>query len=240
MSSWTKWVFGGLGWAMGGPIGGILGFTVGAVLQGATNPQNKSDQAGTQPGDFGAALLVLCAAVMKSDNRVLRSELEFAKEFFVKQFGMDKGRELILLLRDLLKRDLPVEDVCRQIRVYLDEPSRLQLIHLLFGLSAADGHVHPLEVELIGNIAMWMGIPRREFESIKAMFDRFSTSAFQVLEVNPEASNDEIKKAFRRLAVLHHPDKVENLGPDFRKAAEEKFKSINEAYNQIKKERNFN
>ncbi len=235
--AWTKWVFGALGWSMGGPLGGVLGFALGTALDSSTG--KKTDvSTGTQPGDFAASLLVLCAAVMKSDNKILRSELDFVKRFFVSQFGEAKAAELILVLRDVLKQNIPVQDVARQIKMHLDEASRLQLLHLLFGIANADNDVHPAEVETIRDIALWMGISAKDFESIKGMFVKNTTSAYKVLEIEPSATNDEVKKAYRSLAAKHHPDKVHHLGPDFQKAAQEKIQAINAAYEQIKKERN--
>ena len=235
MASWTKWVFGGLGWAMGGPIGGVIGFALGTALDSAST--RPGGLMGTQPGDFSVSLLVLCAAVMKSDNRILRSELDFVKEFFVRQFGLDKAQELILMLREILKQDIPVEEVSRQVAVHLDQSSRLQLLHLLFGISAADGEVHPDEVKMIQDIAMWLGLSARDFESIKGMFYKDIASAYKVLEIETTASNEEIKKAYRAMAIKHHPDKVQYLGEDYQHAAQEKIKAINAAYEQIKKER---
>ena len=65
-------------------------------------------------------------------------------------------------------------------------------------------------------------------------------SAYKILEIDPSASDDEVKKAYKKMAIKHHPDKVESLGEDVKKAAEEKFKSIVAAYEAIKKERGFN
>ena len=141
------------------------------------------------------------------------------------------------MLRDVLKKDIPLEDVSRQIKMHLDESSRLQLLHLLFGIAQADAEVHPLEVRAIGDIAGWLGISQQEYESVKAMFYKDTTSAYRILEVEVTATNEEIKKAYRKMAATHHPDKVHHLGSDFRKDAEEKFKSANEAYDRIKKER---
>ena len=101
--AWTKWIFGGLGWAMGGPIGGILGFAMGAALDSKALQQGASGGL-SQPGDFAASLMVLCAAVMKSDEKILKSELEFVKQFFARQFGDEKAKELILLLSGTLKK----------------------------------------------------------------------------------------------------------------------------------------
>lgn len=238
MAGWSKWVFGGLGWAMGGPLGGILGFGLGAALDGASKNKSGMVSSGpTGPGDFGAVLLVLCAAVMKSDGKVLRSELDFVKAFFVRQFGESKAGELVLVLRDFLKQDLPLEEVCRQARIHLGDPERLQLLHLLFGISLADGEVHPGEVETISKISNFLGVSKEDFLSIKAMFVKDTTSAYKILEISEHANDEEVKLAFRNMAKKHHPDKVHHLGPDFQQAAQEKFKAINEAYEQIKKQR---
>jgi DnaJ like chaperone protein len=113
------------------------------------------------------------------------------------------------------------------------------MMHLLFGVSNADGEIHPLEIQTLEQIAEYMGVQMGDFSSIMAMFVKDTTSAYRVLEVESTTSIEDIKKAYRRLAVLHHPDKVHHLGADFQKDAQEKFKQINEAYDQIKKERGF-
>jgi DnaJ like chaperone protein len=72
------------------------------------------------------------------------------------------------------------------------------------------------------------------------MFVPETDKFYKILEVSPTATNEEIKKAYRNMALKFHPDKVQYLGEDFRKVAEEKFKLVNEAYEMIKKERGFN
>lgn len=238
MASWNKWLWGGLGWAFGGPIGGVIGFALGAVTDEAISKTGTATEgAQTRPGDFGAALLILCAAVMKSDNRVMKSELEFVKQFFIKQFGAEHAQQRMLLFKEILKQEYSLPDVCHQIAQNLDYQSRLQMLHLLFGVSNADGEIHSAEIDILQRIGEYMGISFADYNSIKAMFVKDTTSAYRVLEVEPTSSDEEIKKAYRRLAVMHHPDKVHHLGEDFQKDAQEKFKQINEAYEQIKKER---
>jgi DnaJ like chaperone protein len=82
-----------------------------------------------------------------------------------------------------------------------------------------------------------MGINQKDLESIQAMFYKSTNSAYKILEISTSASDDELKKAYRKMAVKYHPDKVQHLGDDFQRMAEEKFKTLNEAYQQIKKER---
>ena len=238
MSSWNKWLFGGLGWALGGPIGGILGFALGSISEDSV--KFKVTGGTTQrflPNDFSAALLVLCAAVMKADQRILRTELDFVRNFFSRQFGEEHTKERMLLFREILKQEIVIGPVCEQIKQHVDPSSRLQLLHLLFGLAASDGHPAEAELNIISQISYLIGIGSRDYESIKAMFVQDNDSAYKILEVERSASNDELKSAFRKMAVKYHPDKVHHLGPEYQKDAQEKFKKINEAYDKVKKER---
>jgi DnaJ like chaperone protein len=112
-------------------------------------------------------------------------------------------------------------------------------MHYLWGIAQADGHIDTSEKNLLEQIAANLGIAPADAGSIKAMFVHSTDEAYKILEVDQNASNDKIKKAFRKMAVKYHPDKVSHLGDDYKKAAEEKIKKVNEAYEQIKKERGF-
>jgi len=242
MSNMNKWLWGGLGWAFFGPIGGIIGYFMASNLDKSdrtmfSQRQPASGGGPTKAGDFGLSLLVLFGSVMKADKQVLKSELEFVKQFFIRQFGTQYAQERMMLFKDILEQEYPLRDVCLQIRRNMDHPARLQMIHVLFGLSQADNQIHPKEVDMIRTIAGHLGINQPDFESIKAMFMKVNDAYYTILETVPAASNDEIKKAYRKMATKYHPDKVTHLGEDFQKFAEEKFKKVSEAYQQIKKER---
>jgi len=236
----------GLGWAVGGPIGGILGLVFGSMVdsvstgQYAVDDEQQNGNIVTHPGDFSVSLLILSAAVMKADGKLLRSELDYVKHFFVIQFGADVAEDRIKVLREILKQDVPVAPICAQIKQYMDYPSRLQLVHYLFGLALADNHVHELEMSVLNQISILLGLPNQEFESIKAMFVKDNDAAYRILEVSVDASDEEVKKAFRVMAKKHHPDKVGHLGDEVQHAAKEKFQQINQAYNDIKKIRGLN
>lgn len=238
MTKYAKWLGGGLGWVMLGPLGGVLGFLVGSVIDKSTISTSGIYQKTTR-GDFSITLLVLVAAVMKADGRILKSELDFVRNFFVANFGREKALQAIVMLRDLLKQNIPVNDICQQIGEHLDYSSRLQLLHFLFGISVADGKAEINEISLIEQMARSMGISDKDFLSIRAMFIPETDSAYKILEISPDSSVEEVKKAFRQMAVKYHPDKVSYLGEDFQKAAQEKFQKVNEAYESVKKERGF-
>lgn len=233
--SWNKWIFGALGWSMFGPIGGLLGYTLGAQSDSQSSRRYRNQN--TQSGDFGAAILILLAAVMKADGKILKSELDYVKDFLNNNFGKSMANQALKTLKKILDKDFPLNQVCGQIQQNMDHSSRLQLMHVLFGLSASDGEVHPEEIRVIKTIGNYLNINPRDFESIQAMFYKDTDSAYKVLEIDKSATDTEVKKAYRKMAVKYHPDKVGHLGDDFQKMAEEKFKQLNDAYERIKKER---
>ncbi len=241
MAKFGKWIGGGLGWAFGGPIGAIIGFTVGSMIDGGSEAVRTGTRTGysgrTTTGGYVMSLLVLVAAVMKADGKVLKSELDYVKKFMVHNFGEASATEAIRMLKDLLNQTIPVNEVCRQIKQNMNYSARLQLLHFLFGIAQADGEVDAREKELIGQISREMGLTDKDFESIQAMFVPNTEGDFKILEIEPSASNDELKKAYRKMAMKYHPDKVSHLGEDFQNAAKEKFQKVNQAYENIKKER---
>jgi DnaJ like chaperone protein len=183
------------------------------------------------------SLLVLSAAVMKADKKVARAELDYVRNFFLSQFGETEAARLILMLREILKQEIQVQDVSVQIGQSMDYPSKLQLLHYLFGIASADGQYHPDELAVIETISRYMGISAGDLSSIQAMFVKSITWAYDVLEVTSSSTDDEIKKAYRELAKKYHPDKVSHLGEDVRRAATEKFQKLNAAYEEIRKQR---
>jgi DnaJ like chaperone protein len=237
MAKYGKWFGGILGWTFGGPIGGLFGFALGSLFDAKASGERAPGGRTTQ-GDFIMSLLVLVAAVMKADGKVVRSELNYVKAYIVRAFGQDSSGEIIRLLGDLLKQEIPVFDVANQIRSHMDYPSRLELLHLLFGISKADGNVSESELKLIEFISKTLGVEETDYMSIKNMFVEDSNAAYRILEISHEVSDDEVKKAYRKMAVKYHPDKVSYLGEDVINSAKEKFQKVNEAYEIIKKQRN--
>lgn len=241
MAKFGKWIGATLGWATGGPIGAIIGFAIGSALDNVTSVTvqggSSKDHRQTAPGDFSAALLVLSAAVMKADGKVLKSELEYVRVFFARQFGERHAQQQLLLLREILKQEIPLREVCAQVRQFMNMSARLQLLHYLFGIAKADGHVAENEVHMVEQIAAYLGISSADMHSIRAMYFRNTNSDYEILEINKSSTNEEVKKAYRKMAVKYHPDKVSVLGEDVQKAAKEKFQKVQQAYENIKKER---
>ncbi|MDR3704873.1 MAG: TerB family tellurite resistance protein [Paludibacteraceae bacterium] len=239
MKGWGKWITTGLGFVVGGPIGAIIGFAIGSLAD--VKIQTGSSVGNSMEGDFKVSLLVLIAAVMKADGKVVKSELSVVKQFLVQQFGEDGALDALQILKNLLEQNYPVHEVSMQIGANLNYSAKLELLHLLFAVAQADAEIDSAELAVIQQIAHYMGISPIDFNSIKAPFDKTIDTdwAYKALEIEPSATDEEIKKAYRRMAMKYHPDKVANLGEDIRKSATEKFKAINSAYEELKKRRGF-
>lgn len=242
MGFFLRLILTGLGWAFGGPLGGIIGYAIGALFSGNGPRVIRSQVEDTfgnteEKRDFNVTLLVLSAAVMKADGNVKRSELDYVKRFFLQNFGQERAENYVKMLREILEKEYNLYEISQQVGRYMDYSSRLQLLHYLFGIADADGRVSPEELSVINTISDYMGITNSDFKSVKAMFIRETDSAYKILGVEPSATDEEVKKAYREMAKKNHPDLVSNLGEEVREAAEKKFQEINAAYESIKKQR---
>lgn len=238
MSKYGKWIGGGLGWAFGGPVGALVGFVVGTLFDSAEIDELTQQIPGkSQSGDFAISLVILAGAVMKADGKRLKSELDYIQDFFKLNYGVEKAKELSLLLRDTIDKEYSLRDVCQQIHTNLQQPARLQLLHFLLGVAKADGTIDGAELSVLKQIATYIGISNYDFESVRAMYMHETGSDYKVLEVEPDASDEEVKKAYRKMAAKYHPDKVSHLGEEVVNGAKEKFQQLNAAYDSIKKQR---
>ena len=257
--SFSKWIGATIGWSFGGPIGAIIGLALGSIVdsiaddqrrpfigqgegsqrRGQPNYRSRTPQPQTQSGDFEVSLLILSSIVIKADGVQDQRELDFVRKHFVSMYGKERANHAFKLFKNVSKQNISTRQVCLQIKHMMDHPSRLQLLHFLFGIAKADGHVTEDEVKQIYTINGYLGISSKDFESIKAMFFNSVDNAYKILEIDKNATIDEIKKAYRKMAKKYHPDKVIHLGKEHQVGAEEKFRQVQEAYEQLQKERKF-
>jgi len=236
--------------------GGVLGFIIGSGIdnyqqlkanfqaQGGGGRQFSAEdlfnyyQQRSTTSDVPTMLIALSAAVMKADGKVLKSELDFVKSFFSQQFGPQFNREHLQTLKRFLDSgNIPLQRICQDIRMRMKPEVRVQLLHYLFGIAKVDGDVSQSEIHVIQQIANMMGVSQVDFESVKNMFYRNVDSDYAVLGVDKNATDDEVKKAYRKMAIKFHPDKVSQMGEEYQKGAKEKFQKIQESYEAIKKRR---
>lgn len=242
-----KWILGGLGFVVGGPIGALIGVFIASMFDESKNTLNNTESARTMnygrrratQGDISVSIIVLLACVIKADGRVLKSEINFIKPFLLRTFGEERAKQALALLKQLLKEDIDPVAVSRQMAQYINYSTRLELVRLLLEVSNSDGDIAPQELNVIEIIATNMAVQQADYQSLLALYQRHKDVnwAYTALEISPSATNDEVKKAYRRMAMKYHPDKVANAGEELRKQATDKFRGINEAYEHIKKQR---
>ena len=258
--SFAKWVGGALGWSFGGPIGAIIGLAIGSLIDNATEgagfllgdgkprqPYGRTSTSRTQAqsrpqtqsGDFEVSLLILASVVIKADGKQDQRELDFVRQQFLSMYGKERANHAFKLFKNINKQTIPTRQVCLQIKQMMDHASRLQLLHFLFGIAKADGMVTDNEVSQIYMISGYLGISSRDYGSIKAMFYNSSENAYKILEITKNATDSEIKAAYRTMAKKYHPDRVMHLGKEHQEGAEEKFRQVQLAYEQLQKERGF-
>ena len=242
-----KWILGGLGFAVGGRMGALMCVLIASVFETGKTALDFSEQTGTSSrrqqratqGDIRVSIIVLIACVIKADGRVLKSEVNYIKPFLIRTFGEEGAKQALQLLKELLVQQIDPVAVAQQIGHHTNYSTRLELINLLLQVANADGELDTQELTVIQQIVAAMAVQQADFQSLLALYQRHKDTnwAYTALEIQPSASDEEVKKAYRRMAMKYHPDKVANAGEEIRQQATEKFRGINEAYEHIKKQR---
>lgn len=218
----------------------LLGFVIGSLIDASQVYVVTNRQGSLSQSDFLRSLLMLFAAIMKADGKVMQSELNYVKNFLLQNFGEATTLQALQDLREFLDKDIPLEEVCSRIRHQMSYPVRLQVVHFLFGLASSDRVIGAEEMKIIERAASAIGINHEDYDSIRSMFVEETNWAYKVLEIEPTVSDEEVKKAYRKMAMKYHPDKVNTLGDEVKKAATEKFTRLSDAYEKIKRERGMN
>jgi len=201
-----------------------------------------------QRNSFLFSLLALASYIIKADGRVMHSEMEYVRSFLRRNFGdiaMHQGEQILLRLFESQKQmgseafKNTIREACAEIAQNMDYSQRLQLINFLVLIAQADGSVPQSEIDALQFIATNLGISPEDLNSMLNLSTGGSNldAAYKVLGITADANDDEVKAAYRRMALKHHPDRVATLGDDVRKAAEKKLQEINAAKETIYKAR---
>ncbi len=241
-----KWIAAFIGFFIRGLSGAVLGFFAGSVLDslfGSNGGRAKTvfddfTRQSVSPADFELNLLSLCSIVIKADGQVSQREMDYVRQYFVGTYGKEKANAIFRSFNDInKKREISAQRICAFLNQRTRYEVRLQLLHFLFGIAQADGNVSTPEVNKIREIAGYLRVSLNDFESIMAMFIKSANNSYKILEIDKSVSNDEVKKAYRKMAKKYHPDRVNTQDEAIKKGAEEKFKQVQMAYETIQKER---
>ena len=240
-----KWLAAIVGFAIRGFAGAILGFLIGSFIDSLSGSGGRSrtvfsdlTRQQVSPADFELNLLSLCSIVIKADGSVSQREMDYVRQYFVATYGKEKANAIFRTFNEInKKREISAQRICSYLNQRTRYEVRLQLLHFLFGIAQADGAIRNPEINKIREIAGYLRVTMRDFESIMAMFVKSADNAYKILEIDKTATNDEIKKAYRTMAKKYHPDRVNTENEAIKRGAEEKFKEVQKAYEQIQQER---
>jgi DnaJ like chaperone protein len=260
MSWWGKIAGGAFGFMLGGPLGALIGATIGHQFDSGVKTLDTGG--GWVPGDqervqtaFFTATFSVMGHVAKADGHVSRDEIRAAEQVMTSMNLSGDMRKAAVELFNKGKQDaFPLDDVLRQFRRECHRRNTLIRLFIEIQLQAAfaDGVLHPKERDLLRRICRHLGISDRDFEALLGAAGaeqhhggaqgsgRMSLDdAYAILEVSPQASDREVKKAYRLLMSRHHPDKLvaKGLPEEMMKIATEKTQEIRAAYDLVKKRR---
>ena len=255
------WILGG------GVLGAVAGFCIGTMLDEAINDSSnsKADNStgnreqdsyrsqngfgGSRPFEEDRNSFLFSMLVLSS--WIMHSEMEFVRQFLRHNFGtqaVSQGEDILLKLFELQKQQGPyqfketIRKSCVEIGFHMNISQRLQLLNYLVIIAKVDGIVSPEEVAALKEVARYLGLSPQDVDSMLNLESGAKDSssieeAYKVLGILPSATDEEVKTAYRKMALKHHPDRVASLGEDVRKAAEKKFQKINDAKERIFKAR---
>lgn len=252
-----KWIGGIVGFMAGGPLGALAGYALGSLLDNSVEKIDSGEYReqsynGTNYGQrnsFLFSLLVMSSYIIKADGKVMHSEMEFVRKFLRLNFGenaVTEGNNILLKLFEQQKKmnaqnpmafRNTIYECGEQIKANMSYEERLQLLSFLANIAKSDGNVCSAETDALKEVARAMGLSAKEVDSMLNLGGISLEEAYAVLEIEPTATDDEVKKAYKKLALKHHPDRVATLGDDIRKAAEKKLQDINNAKDIIYKAR---
>jgi DnaJ like chaperone protein len=151
------------------------------------------------------------------------------------------------LIQDALASRASLETMLAEFKTHFSYEPRLILVELIYQVLYANAQVSPQELAMVQTIVDFLEIAAYDHHAIRSKYvgagrgrafpgqGRSETQYYEILGLEPGASAEEIKRAYRKLSMQYHPDKVAHLGEEFRRVAEEKMKELNEAYQHLKK-----
>ena len=252
---YIKWIAGALGWMAGGPLGGILAYALGSTFEKSVGVDSSSSSGASsfsnagpsnpqdQRNGFLFSLLYLSADVIMADGKIMHSEMECVRGVMRQTFGEQSVEQTDQVLRRLFEFKKQHGDAewqqllqqsCAQMNRNMNIEQRRQLLAFLCEIAKADGHVDNTEIDRLHLIAGWLRLQKSEVDQLLNLGGTTLEDAYKVLGITPDATDDEVKKAYRRMALKYHPDKVATLGDDVKAAAEKKFKEIGQAMDRIR------
>lgn len=212
--------------------------------------------------NFRAEFILLTAQVLKADGNVKQKELKFVYWFLEKEYGKDALKTNINLLNKCLSKNYKLGKALKKIDFEQDSATKIQMVNYLVKIVTIDGYLSTNEIKVLSHICKGIDLTAVQLRSILAMHSFITEeqhhnqqkqyqkqkeytpksrlrSSYLVLGISPSSSVSDIKKAYRKLVVLYHPDKTGHLSEQFQIESKDKFLKVNDAYDLLKEKLNF-
>ncbi len=254
MSWWGKLIGGYLGFALGGPIGAVLGAALGHNFDEASQNTQSIGQQNRSQAAFFAATFSVMGHICKADGQVTEDEISTAK-MVMAQMSLSPAQKdaAIALFNEGKKDNFPLADILQQLKSELGLSKNVKrvFIEIQCAAACADGILHPAEQKLLEEICRFIRFSEYELNSILAAIlagaqqqsssqgGRFGNMqlqhAYTILNIDPNAHDREVKRAYRKLISQHHPDKLiaKGLPEEMMKITTQKTQEIRAAYECI-------
>ncbi|MGB5263096.1 MAG: TerB family tellurite resistance protein [Lutimonas sp.] len=243
MKGFSKFILAFIGFFVAGSIGGMLGFGLGYLFDVYLWDQfaqfTQSDHSHKKSIGFEINVLFLAAVVIKVDGNINQRELHFVRHAFLSMYGKERANSAFRMFKSIIqsKSKINTRQVCINVNEHMEMTERINLLRFLFNVAKADGQVGAHEVNKLKSISNYLYISTYDFESVKRLFyqEQKTTSRndYAILGLDPTATNEEVKSAYRKLVKKYHPDKIRTLTSAQIEASEEKFREVQKAYEQI-------
>jgi DnaJ like chaperone protein len=240
MSIWGKIIGAASGFALGGPIGALIGGFAGHAIDKMQGAGGDGGDDATRQVAFTIGVIALGAKMAKADGQVTRDEVEAFREVF--QVPPEDLKNVARVFDQAKKGVAGYEAYAEQLAgLFRQNPAVLEdLLDGLFHIAKADNVYHPAEDQFLRDVARIFGFSEHEFARIKeAHVGAEKSDPWVILGVSRDATEQELKTHYRKLIKEHHPDTLiaQGMPQEFIDVANEKLAAINDAYDRIQKER---
>ncbi len=245
MSIWGKIIGGTAGFAIGGPLGAILGVMAGNVFDKSKfkkiNNLNLSNE--QKQNIFALSVIILSAKIAKSDGVVTKDEIVAFKEKF--KIPSSEINNVSRVFNEAKKSTYGYEKIAEQIGILFSDNKILleELLNNLFYIAEADGNISNQELAFLKSVSIYFNLNENEFNRIyESRINNKSTDPYKVLGVSREDTDEVIRNKWIKLNKEHHPDYLLSKGmpKEFIDEANRELSLINSSYDKIKKNRDLN
>lgn len=237
MSIWGKVLGGAAGFAVGGPLGALIGAGAGHLVDKA---RESAADAGvvdpTKQTGFTIAVIALGAKLAKADGVVTPDEIRAFRRVF--KVAPEETQNVAKVFNMARKSVAGYEPYAKQVAgMFRDNPAVLEeLLNCLFIIAKADGSVHEDELVYLQNVAAIFGFSETDFARIREEnMGPDAADPYTTLGVAHDADDDTVKSAYRKLVRENHPDALiaQGMPEEFVEVANEKLATVNAAYDKI-------